>query len=119
MHKVYNNIIASFYDSKQQTRMFISAEADRYIPPKILIENNELTQLTHNITTFLSTYSNVENPVTLYNSLILAKKVDVAEIDLVYKVELPVNTEVYHPYFLTSYNISVIHPYVRKAIQYL
>lgn len=117
MHNVYLNIVASFFDGDKQSRMFISDHTEQYNPPRLLLETNYVKIKDH-ISQFLSSCCDVEKPETLYSTLILAKQILDSEIDLVYKIELPVNTKIYSPYFLTSYNISVIHPYVRKAIQY-
>lgn len=118
MYNVFINIIASTVIEKNN-RMFISVDSDMYTAPRIMMSSENNSKLTDCIDAFLHKYTDAQNPTTLYKHLLSVKQVAIEELDIAYHIVLPYNTTVKEPYFLTSYNISIIHPYVRKAIQYL
>jgi hypothetical protein len=119
MHDVNICLVASFFDHGLSTRQFISSSSDIYNCPTILLQNDRLS-LTEHISKFLYDVTNVVAPETIYTQLIMAKKHDPTHLDLVYSVRLPSDIQLKESeFFLQSYNIAIIHPYVRKAIQYI
>jgi hypothetical protein len=118
MHDTYINVVANMIDAATYSRFFISADEQRYVCPKFLLPNTTM-KMTDIIVDFLRQHTDVEKPETLYYVLLNVKKTTETELDIVYNVQLPHDTKILSPYYLTSYNISVINPYVRKAIQYI
>lgn len=115
-----NNIclIASFFDTTDEIRKFISSSDIKYEYPKLLLQTDELS-LNNYIAQFLNDYTNVNSPETIYPQLITVKKYT-DNLDLVYSVQLPINTSLKNSvYFLQTYNVAIIDAYVRKAIQYI
>lgn len=119
MLNVYIAFVASFFDTSSNTRVFLSSEIDTYSCPKLQILNNS-NKIGDYIIEYIRKTTLVDTPETLSPTLISAKKTGLTELDLIYAIFLPIDTKIRtNAVSLCSYNIAIIDPYVRKALQYV
>ena len=105
-------------DPNDYTRRFVSSNEQFYSCPRILLSNKEYLQ--DCIVNFLKNNTSVLSPETIYTNLVLSKQISYTELDLVYNLVLPYDTKIIgSTYFLQTYNLAIINPYARKAIQYI
>lgn len=116
MHNIYLGVVASVVSEESGNKDFISLTEHTYNPIEIFLPNNHLT-LDENISIVISKYTSMDPHFAHFATLVDLIK-DNNSIWLYYAVALPSNIELKQCY-KTSWNISIVHPILRKALKYV
>lgn len=114
MLEVIINFVISVYYTDKQTRFFLSSNKDFFVCPQIRINGDALT-MDNYLNNFIQKYTNEQ--FAIHHRLLSIKK-EYNTITINYSTMLPIDTKV-NDIDLISYNVAIIDPLVRKAINYV
>ena len=120
MHNITINLVASVFYTDKQDRLFISSVADYYVPLSMLLDNNHKAySLNDCLDSMIFKHANINSKYKLSYNLLSLKKQEL-DLNINYATMLPIDTEIKDGLsYLSSYNIAVINPLVRKAMAYV